>query len=102
MLFRTADEVLDTSTMLCLDVEGIYFTIYLDPAHQKAYYQTFDDDQGVVISPAPADQAQALLVRFSDRNPSDISPHRDWLRAFNPAVVPQRRRGAAYDRQSRP
>jgi hypothetical protein len=93
MIFRADSQVYDTADMLSLDVDGIYLTVYVDVPRGMVFYQTFDEEQGVLIHRAPPGAAEALLKRIKSRNPRDVSSCRDWLKDLITTKEPHSRRG---------
>lgn len=95
MQFKIDNELFDTRTMVCLELDGIYLSIYLLPEHGLAFLQTFEEEHGVTVRKATAPQTEALLAEWTRTKLPDIPSYRRILgplgRAKTPSHVTPRR-----------
>jgi hypothetical protein len=73
MQFKINEEILHTRDMVSLEINGIFLTIYLDPAKQRVFFQTLDEKRGVTIRPAPHEHAQKVLAIYGETDLPDIA-----------------------------
>jgi len=72
MQFMLDGEAFDTRDMINIDVDSIFFNIYVYPQRSMVFFQTFDEERGVSVQRARSAEAMALLYRLARSSVVDV------------------------------
>ena len=79
MQFMVDGDAFDTRDMINIDVDSIFFNIYVYPQRSMVFFQTFDEERGVSVQRARSAEAMALLHRLARSSVVDVPGCRELI-----------------------